>query len=68
MNSEFRMANDELLEKRQIFSPNGAKHFSPGHRPGSPRSIILSPEGAAPLRNAANSTANNQTKQTEVIA
>lgn len=68
MNSEFRMANDELLEKRQIFSPNGAKHFSPGHRPGSPRSIILSPERAAHLQMAGKFTAKNQTKQTEVIA
>ncbi len=33
-----------------VFSPNGAKHFSPGQRPGSRHVMILSPEGAAHLR------------------
>ena len=54
--------------KATVFSPNGATYDSPGHRPGSPRSIILSPEGASHLRTAGNITAKNQTKQTEVIA
>ena len=50
MNAEIRMTNVEWPEERRIFSPIGAKYHSPRQRPGSPRSIFFSPEGAAHLR------------------
>jgi len=51
-NAECRMSNAELPKTRQISSPNGATHTSPGHRPGSRSHRLLSPEGAAHLASA----------------
>jgi hypothetical protein len=49
-NNEIRISNDEWAKNHPLSSPNGAKHTSPGQRPGSRSHRIFSPEGAAPRR------------------